>query len=97
MRRVTDPRRPMHVQTHIVPGHDQWLASVNPDPHPDPPIRKRHLHIGRRTDRVRSPSERDKAVPLGPELKPTATRDRATHPPAMALKLHTVALAAELS
>ena len=88
----------MHVQTHIVPGHNQRLASVNPDPHPDPPFRKGHLHIARRTDRVRSPPERDKErVPLGPELKPTMSRDRATHPPAMALKLHAVALAAELS
>lgn len=97
MRRITDPSRFVDVQTDIVPLDDQGLPRVDPDPNPDRPIRQSRLHLPRRIEGIRSPSERDKErIALDPELNPTMSRDRVTDPFAMALKLGAIALAAEL-
>lgn len=87
----TDPCRLMDIQADIVPGHDQWLPGMNADPYADRPLRQRGLHLARSVQRVRCAPKRDKeSVPLGPELKPTVSRNHATDPLAMQLQLRAV-------
>ena len=61
----------MNIQTDIVPGDNQRLPRVDPDPHPDRPIRQRGLDLARRAKRIRRSRKRDKeGIPLGPDLTP---------------------------